>query len=43
MKAWTEMRAYAFKKAVKELGKLCPENHKAINKRIKAIERSSTI
>jgi len=42
MKEWQEKRTLAFNQAQDELGKLCPENHKAINKRIKAIERSSS-
>ncbi len=42
LKKWEETRMKAFSQAQDELGKLCPENHKEINKRIKEIERSSS-
>jgi len=39
--AWQEKRKNAFVRAESELGKLCADNHKAIVKRIKEIEKEN--
>ena len=41
LRGWKEKRISAYEKATKELGKLTPENHKALIKRVKQLERAS--
>ena len=41
MKSWKDRRAAAYEQAERELGSLCAENHQAIVKRIKQLEREA--
>lgn len=43
MKKWQENRTTAFNQAVEEIGPLGPDTLKAIQKRVKQIEKSLTI
>jgi len=40
LRKWKERRISAYEQATQELGKLTPENHKALIKRVKQLERA---
>lgn len=41
LRKWKERRISAYEQATTELGKLTPENHKALIKRVKQLERAA--